>query len=63
MIVPMMLNAGCVNVASHEALCDGSASARTAHAAALALDGGPQSLVSGARLIRVLDAGCGNADQ
>ena len=28
-------------------------------AAALAADGGPQSVATGARLIRALDAGCG----
>jgi len=42
-----------------EALCDGTKAARREHAAALASDGGPMSLVTGARLIRVMDAGCG----
>lgn len=58
MIVLTMLSSGCVNVASGEAICDGTAAARREHAAALADDGGPLSLVTGARLIRVIDAGC-----
>jgi len=49
---------GCVNGANSNAICDGTAQARTEHAAALAVDGGPQSLVTGARLIRLVDAGC-----
>jgi hypothetical protein len=32
--------------------------ARTAHAAALAKDGGDASVVTGARLIRLMDAAC-----
>jgi len=58
MIVLTMLSSGCVNVASGEAICDGTAAARTEHAAALAVDGGPRSLVTGARLIKLMDAGC-----
>jgi len=53
-----LLLAGCVNVGSSEAICDGTAQARTEHAAALAVDGGPRSLVTGARLIKMIDAGC-----
>ena len=49
---------GCVSAASNSAVCDGSRAARSAHAAALADDGGPQSVVTGARLIKLLDAGC-----
>lgn len=49
---------GCANVANNSALCDGTASARTKHAAALAEDGGNLSIVTGATLIRMLDAGC-----
>lgn len=49
---------GCVSAVSERAICDGTASARTEHAAALAVDGGPLSLVTGARLIRLVDAGC-----
>jgi hypothetical protein len=47
-----------VNVANETAICDGTAVARTAHAAALAQDGGVMSISTGAYLIRVLDAGC-----
>lgn len=49
---------GCVSGASGEAICDGTEAARTEHAAALADDGGPLSLVTGAHLIGLVDAGC-----
>lgn len=49
---------GCSTVASTSAVCDGTAASRTAHAAALAEDGGVASVVTGARLIRQLDAAC-----
>ena len=49
---------GCVSVASGNAVCDGTETARTEHAASLADDGGSLSLVTGARLIQLLDAGC-----
>jgi hypothetical protein len=49
---------GCVSVASKPAICDGTASARTKHAAALAKDGGDASIVTGAKLIMMLDAAC-----
>lgn len=49
---------GCVNGVSDSAICDGTEAARTAHAEALADDGGPRSIATGARLIRLLDAGC-----
>lgn len=50
---------GCVSAGrSDSAICDGTEAARTAHAAALADDGGPRSIETGARLIRLLDAGC-----
>lgn len=58
MILPFCVT-GCVNAASQAAICDGTAQARTEHAAALAKDGGDLSVVTGARLIRLLDAGCG----
>lgn len=52
---------GCGNAGnvSDLALCDGTAQATTDHAAALAEDGGPESVDTGAFLIRQLDAGCG----
>jgi len=51
---------GCASAASIDAVCTGTETARTEHAAALADDGGPLSVVSGAHLIRLLDAGCGH---
>jgi hypothetical protein len=55
----LLLPAGsCLNGASAPAICDGTQAARTAHAAALATDGGDESVVTGARLIRLIDAGC-----
>ena len=54
----MMPVAGCMNVASEAAICDGTAAARTAHAAALAQGGDDASVVTGAALIRLMDAGC-----
>lgn len=50
---------GCVSAESGNAVCAGTETARTEHAAALADDGGPLSVVSGAHLIQLLDAGCG----
>jgi hypothetical protein len=50
---------GCLKGAvSDSAVCAGTAQATTDHAAALAKDGGPLSVVTGAFLIRQLDAGC-----
>lgn len=57
LFVVMALSA-CSPIVSQDGLCDGTAALRTAHAAALAQDGGDLSVVSGARLIRALDAGC-----
>ena len=55
----MPLVAGCTNAVSGNAICDGLAPAVTAHAAALAEDGGERSVETGVRLIRKFDAGCG----
>jgi len=55
-----VLQAGCVSGVSGNAICSGTEQARTEHATALASDGGPLSLVTGARLIRLVDAGCAN---
>lgn len=57
--MPMLLIAGCATAPSDSAICDGTAQPRTDHAAALVADGGPLSKISGARLIRLIDAGCG----
>jgi len=51
---------GCVSAANTDAVCAGTEMARTEHAADLANDGGPLSVVSGEHLIRLLDAGCGS---
>ena len=53
----LLLLTGCVT-ASPAAICEGTASATDAHAAALVADGGPLSLVTGDLLIAQLDAGC-----
>lgn len=60
-IAPMMLTmlaAGCVSV-SPAAVCDGTAQARTDHAAALAQTADDAVALTGARLVELLDAGCG----
>jgi hypothetical protein len=54
-----LLVSGCANAPSGSAICDGTAQSRTSHATALAEDGGPQSMVTGALLIQQIDAGCG----
>ena len=54
----LTLLSGCATAPNSEAICDGTAQSRTAHAAALVADGGPQSLVTGALLIKQIDAGC-----
>jgi len=49
---------GCVASAPNEAVCDATAGLRTDHAAALATGADDAALVSGARLITAIDAGC-----
>jgi hypothetical protein len=56
-MLPMIL-IGCSSGPSGEALCTGSENARTAHAAALAKDGGDTSRATGRTLIALIDAGC-----
>ena len=58
-MIPLLLVTGCVSVGSDAAVCDGTEVARREHAAALASDGGDRSAVTGAKLIRLMDAGCG----
>lgn len=60
MMIPLFFVTGCANVASNNAICDGTLRDRAAHAAALAEDGGDQSITTGAALIRKLDAACGD---
>ena len=55
----LTLLSSCGTAAVNEAaLCSATTQATTDHAAALVEDGGPRSLVTGAFLIRQLDAGC-----
>jgi len=58
MLAITLMLSGCATVPNSEAICDGTAQSRTAHAQALVEDGGPQSLVTGALLIQQIDAGC-----
>lgn len=57
LILPFCVS-GCVSAVSNSAICDGTAAARSAHAAALAADASDASVVTGARLIRLIDAAC-----
>ena len=57
-LILMLPLSGCVNAPNTNAICYGTAQSRTNHAAALAKDGGPDSLVTGAILIQQIDAGC-----
>jgi hypothetical protein len=58
-MILMLPVSGCVSAVSGTGVCEATAPATTAHAAALASDGGPASLVTGQRLIVRLDAACG----
>jgi hypothetical protein len=57
-MIPMFCATGCVNGARDSAACDGTAGLRTDLAAAL-VDAPNDAVVAGARLIQVIDAGCG----
>lgn len=60
--IPLLTVSGCLAAgippASSPPLCAGTADLRTEHAAVLAADGGPRSIITGRRLIEALDAGC-----
>lgn len=58
----MLPATGCGIAVNTDAVCAGTEEARTEHAAALADDGGKKSLVTGARLIMLMDAGCAAGD-
>ncbi len=60
MILPLCVS-GCVNATptSLDAVCSGTRAARASHAAALADTQDERALMTGARLIGLLDAGCG----
>jgi hypothetical protein len=55
----MLLVSGCASAVSDRAICDGTIADRSAHAAALAQDGGDLSVTTGQVLIQKLDAACG----
>lgn len=57
-LILTLLLSGCATAPSTSAICDGTVQSRTDHAEALAADGGPLSLVTGAFLIQQIDAGC-----
>lgn len=59
LILPALAS-GCVTATpgSLDALCTGTRDARAEHAAALALSGDDRAVVTGARLIELVDAGC-----
>lgn len=62
-VIPMCFATGCASVGvSDSALCAGLAAPASEHAAALADDAGPRSVITGARLIRLIDAGCGRTE-
>lgn len=50
---------GCVSAPATDAICLRTEAPRAALAAALVVDGGPQSKARGRDLIAMLDAGCG----
>lgn len=57
----LLLGVSCTSGPSNNGpICDGTATARTEHAAALTADGGDLSVTTGARLIKLMDAGCGD---
>lgn len=58
MILPFCgIISGCVASAPNDSICDGTAGLRTAHAAAL-VDAPDDAVVTGAKLIRAIDAAC-----
>lgn len=57
-MILLVFVSGCVSARNNAAVCDGTTAARREHAAALAVDGGDRSVLTGARLIRLMDAGC-----
>ena len=53
-----LLATGCMSAVNSNAICDATSAIRTEHAAALAVDGGDKSVVTGARLIAMIDGAC-----
>jgi hypothetical protein len=58
MVMLLTTLSGCASVAVDSAICGGTIKTRSNHAAALATDGGPLSVVTGRVLIAQVDAGC-----
>jgi len=60
MLPALMLLTGCLGnlPVSNEALCDGTKQSRQDHAAALLVDGGPQSKMTGGVLLVQMKEGC-----
>ena len=59
-MIPLLCANGCVNATptSGDAICGGTRAARADHAAALADTQDERVLMTGARLIGLIDAGC-----
>lgn len=57
----MMTSAGCASAPKPIAVCDGTQTARSDHAAALVADGAPMARSTGRTLIALVDEGCLNA--
>jgi uncharacterized protein YceK len=60
LLMLILLVSGCANAVSKPAVCDGTAQARTEHALTLSQSPHNPSVLTGARLIQLLDAGCGD---
>lgn len=59
LIVPLMLATGCASTGNDAAICDGTQQARADHAAALIDSDHDKSVLTGARLLALMKAGCG----
>lgn len=59
-MIPLSFATACVNATptSGDAICSATRAARAEHAASLADTQDERALMSGARLVRLLDAGC-----
>jgi hypothetical protein len=59
-MIPLLCASGCVTAipAQDSAVCDGTRAARADHAAALAATADDRVVVTGARLVALIDAGC-----
>lgn len=58
MLIALVAGCSSVRLTSDNAVCDGLEPLVDTHVNALLLDGGPQSLLSGDRLVAGFDAGC-----